>query len=87
MPSPYGTNEAALVEGDMQEVVSWWQNIPKRWVIVLLCFSTFLLRNMDRVNIAILPTSKEFNLNSATVGLIRLSFGATCSLRFLEAYR
>lgn len=27
----------------------WWDRIPKRWVIVSLCFSAFLLCNMDRV--------------------------------------
>ncbi|XP_010923100.1 probable anion transporter 1, chloroplastic isoform X2 [Elaeis guineensis] len=49
---------------------------PKRWVIVILCFSAFLLCNMDRVNmsIAILPMSAEFNWNPATVGLIQSSF-------------
>ncbi|KAK8345660.1 hypothetical protein V6Z12_A07G163600 [Gossypium hirsutum] len=75
-PSPDGTNEAILVGGDMQEAVPLWQDFPKRWVIVLLCFAAFLLCNMDRVNmsIAILPMSKEFNWNSATVGLIQSSF-------------
>ncbi|CAH9097098.1 unnamed protein product [Cuscuta europaea] len=53
-----------------------WEQFPKRWVIVLLCFAAFLLCNMDRVNmsIAILPMSKEYNWNSATVGLIQSSF-------------
>ncbi|MBA0548801.1 hypothetical protein Golob_019875, partial [Gossypium lobatum] len=76
LPSPDGTNEAILVGGDMQEAVPLWQDFPKRWVIVLLCFAAFLLCNMDRVNmsIAILPMSKEFNWNSATVGLIQSSF-------------
>ncbi|OMO78764.1 Major facilitator superfamily [Corchorus capsularis] len=76
LPSPDGTNEAVLVGGDMQEAIPWWQSFPKRWVMVLLCFAAFLLCNMDRVNmsIAILPMSKEFNWNSATVGLIQSSF-------------
>nr|KJB09811.1 hypothetical protein B456_001G168900 [Gossypium raimondii] len=76
LPSPDGMNEAILVGGDMQEAVPLWQDFPKRWVIVLLCFAAFLLCNMDRVNmsIAILPMSKEFNWNSATVGLIQSSF-------------
>ncbi|XP_077241935.1 ascorbate transporter, chloroplastic-like [Tasmannia lanceolata] len=54
----------------------WWEKFPKRWVIVLLCFTAFLLCNMDRVNmsIAILPMSAEFNWNPATVGLIQSSF-------------
>ncbi|TYH43048.1 hypothetical protein ES332_D11G101200v1 [Gossypium tomentosum] len=72
LPSPDENNEAILVERD----IPWWQSFPKRWVIVLLCFAAFLLCNMDRVNmsIAILPMSKEFNWNSATVGLIQSSF-------------
>lgn len=49
---------------------------PKRWLIVLLCFSAFLLCNMDRVNmsIAILPMSAEYSWSPATVGLIQSSF-------------
>lgn len=67
--------EAALVEG-FDQTKHWWEQFPKRWVMVLLCFAAFLLCNMDRVNmsIAILPMSKEFNWNSATVGLIQSSF-------------
>jgi len=34
---------------DMEEEEKWWQVFPKRWVIVVLCFSAFLLCNMDRV--------------------------------------
>ncbi|KAJ8900661.1 hypothetical protein K2173_025438 [Erythroxylum novogranatense] len=66
----------ASVEGNVQETSGWTEHFPKRWVIVLLCFTAFLLCNMDRVNmsIAILPMSKEFNWNSATVGLIQSSF-------------
>lgn len=69
-------SEAVLPDGDLQETSPWWEQFPKRWVVVLLCFSAFLLCNMDRVNmsIAILPMSKEFNWNSATVGLIQSSF-------------
>lgn len=32
-------------------MVPWWEQFPRRWVIVLLCFSAFLLCNMDRVSI------------------------------------
>lgn len=69
-------SEAVLLDGDLQETSPWWEQFPKRWVVVLLCFSAFLLCNMDRVNmsIAILPMSKEFNWNSTTVGLIQSSF-------------
>eukprot|EP00268_Persea_americana_P069700 TRINITY_DN9961_c0_g1_i2.p1 TRINITY_DN9961_c0_g1~~TRINITY_DN9961_c0_g1_i2.p1 ORF type:complete len:558 (-),score=79.94 TRINITY_DN9961_c0_g1_i2:792-2465(-) len=56
--------------------IPWWEQLPKRWLIVFLCFSAFLLCNMDRVNmsIAILPMSAEYNWNPATVGLIQSSF-------------
>ncbi|KAF9609804.1 hypothetical protein IFM89_018601 [Coptis chinensis] len=61
---------------DVEKTSSWQEKFPKRWVIVLLCFSAFLLCNMDRVNmsIAILPMSAEYNWNPATVGLIQSSF-------------
>lgn len=72
--------EAAVLVGDANgEVASaapWWQQFPKRWTIVVLCFFSFLLCNMDRVNmsIAILPMSAEFGWSPATVGLIQSSF-------------
>ncbi|CAM0880971.1 unnamed protein product [Alopecurus aequalis] len=49
---------------------------PKRWAIVFLCFSAFLLCNMDRVNmsIAIMPMSAEYGWNPQTVGLVQSSF-------------
>ncbi|CAN8315290.1 unnamed protein product [Cochlearia groenlandica] len=64
------------VVSDPLRAVPWWKEFPKRWVIVLLCFSAFLLCNMDRVNmsIAILPMSAEYGWNPATVGLIQSSF-------------
>jgi len=34
---------------NVEEEARWWQVFPKRWVIVVLCFSAFLLCNMDRV--------------------------------------
>ncbi|KAK1266944.1 hypothetical protein QJS04_geneDACA000386 [Acorus gramineus] len=69
-------SEPALLKKDVQDMPNWWEQFPKRWVIVLLCFTSFLLCNMDRVNmsIAILPMSAEFNWNPATVGLIQSSF-------------
>ncbi|XP_008244637.1 PREDICTED: ascorbate transporter, chloroplastic [Prunus mume] len=71
-----GSSEAVLADGNVLKLSSWWEQFPKRWVIVLLCFTAFLLCNMDRVNmsIAILPMSQEFNWDSATVGLIQSSF-------------
>ncbi|CAN8308944.1 unnamed protein product [Cochlearia groenlandica] len=76
LPSADGSAEAILVEGNVQNASPWWQRFPRRWVIVLLCFASFLLCNMDRVNmsIAILPMSQQYNWNSATVGLIQSSF-------------
>ncbi|KZV57648.1 putative anion transporter 2, chloroplastic-like [Dorcoceras hygrometricum] len=109
--SPDGVSGAVLLEG-VEQGKQWWEQFPKRWVMVLLCFSAFLLLlyfvqvnscsqlspcsvcenwlNRDRIiqqtitsaafiiqvnmSIAILPMSKEFNWNSATVGLIQSSF-------------
>ncbi|XP_052186569.1 sodium-dependent phosphate transport protein 1, chloroplastic isoform X2 [Diospyros lotus] len=69
-------DDGDVVDGLDGVAVPWWEEFPKRWVIVILCFSAFLLCNMDRVNmsIAILPMSQEFNWNPATVGLIQSSF-------------
>ncbi|KAG1361332.1 Sodium-dependent phosphate transport protein 1, chloroplastic [Cocos nucifera] len=68
-------SEAVLL-GDVTKVSYWWEQFPKRWLIVLLCFFAFLLCNMDRVNmsIAILPMSVEFKWNPATMGVIQSSF-------------
>lgn len=43
--SSEGASEAILVD----QTKPWWE-LPKRWVIVLLCFTAFLLCNMDRVS-------------------------------------
>ncbi|CAL4963221.1 unnamed protein product [Urochloa decumbens] len=74
--SPSDVPSEAVRIGDTNETSPWWQEFPKRWTIVLLCFFAFLLCNMDRVNmsIAILPMSSEFGWNPATVGLIQSSF-------------
>lgn len=48
LASPDGSGEAILAE-TVQETKPWWE-LPKRWVIVLLCFTAFLLCNMDRVS-------------------------------------
>lgn len=50
LPSADGSAEAILVEGNLQNTSPWWQQFPRRWVIVLLCFASFLLCNMDRVS-------------------------------------
>lgn len=41
-------------ESESESSVPWWEQFPKRWVIVVLCFSAFLLCNMDRVSALIL---------------------------------
>ena len=46
--SPEGPSDI-LMEG-MEQIKPWWKQFPKRWVIVLLCFASFLLCNMDRVS-------------------------------------
>lgn len=70
--------KGALNDGVLEDevVAPWWEEFPKRWVIVILCFSAFLLCNMDRVNmsIAILPMSAEYGWSPTTVGLIQSSF-------------
>lgn len=43
------SGEAVLIGANVTEVSPWWEQFPKRWVIVLLCFFAFLLCNMDRV--------------------------------------
>lgn len=53
-PAMEGPGEAVLVEGNLQKASPWWEQFPKRWVIVLLCFASFLLCNMDRVSICFL---------------------------------
>ena len=45
-------NDAGSSEEDLDSSVPWWEQFPKRWVIVILCFSAFLLCNMDRVSLS-----------------------------------
>lgn len=37
-------------EGEAVLASPWWEQFPKRWVIVILCFTAFLLCNMDGVS-------------------------------------
>ncbi|KAL5710403.1 Sodium-dependent phosphate transport protein 1 [Ranunculus cassubicifolius] len=71
-----GLSKVSVVDKEDEITVSWLEQFPKRWLIVVLCFSAFLLCNMDRVNmsIAILPMSAEFGWSPTTVGLIQSSF-------------
>lgn len=39
-----------VIVSSEEESVAWWEEFPKRWVVVVLCFSAFLLCNMDRVS-------------------------------------
>lgn len=48
--SPSDVPADAVMIGDTNETSPWWQEFPKRWTIVLLCFFAFLLCNMDRVS-------------------------------------
>lgn len=61
---PEGTSDALLVDGSAQETSPWWEQFPKRWVIVLLCFTAFLLCNMDRVCNFLVPLSKYIREDS-----------------------
>lgn len=59
VPESVGLDQVLPPEDDGGGVaLPWWEQFPKRWVIVLLCFSAFLLCNMDRViNRRFLPIS------------------------------
>lgn len=67
--SSEASSEAVLPGGNVRDVSRWWEQFPKRWLIVLLCFFAFLLCNMDRVSlllytihlltIPVVVTSKE----------------------------
>lgn len=50
------SGEAVLADGKVFKTSAWWE-IPKRWVIVLLCFTAFLLCNMDRVSLSLIKDS------------------------------
>ncbi|KAJ4826216.1 Sodium-dependent phosphate transport protein 1, chloroplastic [Turnera subulata] len=36
-------------DNEVESTGPWWEEFPKRWQIVILCFSAFLLCNMDRI--------------------------------------
>jgi len=50
-----GVFDDAVLEDEV--VAPWWEEFPKRWVIVILCFSAFLLCNMDRVSFLLIYIS------------------------------
>jgi ACS family sodium-dependent inorganic phosphate cotransporter len=67
---------SVTVQGVVDRGYLWLKEFPRRWLIVLLCYFSFLLCNMDHVNmsISILPMSREFNWSPTTVGLVQSSF-------------
>lgn len=67
---------AEQIQDTAQKVASAPARWQKRWTIVGLCFTAFMLCNMDRVNmsIAVLPMSKEFGWSASTVGIVQSSF-------------
>jgi len=46
--SPFSPSDGpdAILVGDTSNISPWWQQFPKRWTIVLLCFFAFLLCNI-----------------------------------------
>eukprot|EP00871_Galdieria_phlegrea_P005397 jgi/Galph1/5859/GphlegSOOS_G4501.1 len=50
--------------------------LPERVVVVVFCFLSFVICNMDRVNVsvAILPMAGQFGWSQSTVGLIQSAF-------------
>jgi len=50
--------EEALVEAASR---TWWGRLPRRYIIVGLCFIAFLLCNMDRVQCAFFPLLRTLN--------------------------
>ncbi|GMH19747.1 hypothetical protein Nepgr_021588 [Nepenthes gracilis] len=70
---PEGPRKLVLAGKNTHKLSPWWEQLPTRWVIVLLCFTSFLWCHLDRANrsIARLPKSQEFNGKSAIVGLIQ----------------
>lgn len=59
VPVPAQTS-VLLLEEDQKEELQ--QGFPKRWVIVILCFSAFLLCNMDRVSQCFLLLGLNFQI-------------------------
>ncbi|KAF4374350.1 hypothetical protein F8388_002248 [Cannabis sativa] len=43
-------NDVVSVKEDLEGVSPWWEEFPKRWVIVILCFSAFLLCKYEHSN-------------------------------------
>lgn len=59
--SPSDVPAEAVLIGDTNEISPWWQQFPKRWTVVLLCFFSFLLCNMDRVSCPFLSPNIPHN--------------------------
>ncbi|GMH41995.1 hypothetical protein BSKO_09914 [Bryopsis sp. KO-2023] len=69
-------NGASSIPGEEQGKTQSGEAWQRRWGIVILCFTAFMLCNMDRVNmsIAILPMSEQYMWDSQIKGLVQSSF-------------
>ena len=71
LPSP-STSPIHVATTFDQDISTW----PQRYTIIGLCFTSFMLCNLDRVNmsIAILPMATAFQWSSSDMGLVHSSF-------------
>lgn len=78
--SSEGTGEVVFAEETLQNVSPWWQQFPKRWVIVLLCFAAFLLCNMDRVSYLLALSLSCELIRSSITFIMNCSFSSSSKL-------
>lgn len=56
--------------------MSWWDDLPSRYKVVTATFCSFIICNMDKVNlsVAIIPMAHDFGWSPSVAGLVQSSF-------------
>eukprot|EP00877_Chromochloris_zofingiensis_P006979 jgi/Chrzof1/2534/Cz11g19070.t1 len=62
--------------GLLENSTSWWRDLPSRYKVVLAGSLSFVICNMDKVNmsVAIIPMAQDFGWSSSVSGLVQSAF-------------
>uniref|UniRef100_A0A383V629 Major facilitator superfamily (MFS) profile domain-containing protein n=1 Tax=Tetradesmus obliquus TaxID=3088 RepID=A0A383V629_TETOB len=79
LPAPSSSmpqQAAAAPAGPLSKYMEWWDSIPSRYKIILAGNLSFVICNMDKVNmsVAIIPMAQDFGWSPSVAGLVQSAF-------------
>eukprot|EP00195_Chlamydomonas_chlamydogama_P013101 CAMPEP_0202904050 /NCGR_PEP_ID=MMETSP1392-20130828/27648_1 /ASSEMBLY_ACC=CAM_ASM_000868 /TAXON_ID=225041 /ORGANISM="Chlamydomonas chlamydogama, Strain SAG 11-48b" /LENGTH=531 /DNA_ID=CAMNT_0049591503 /DNA_START=299 /DNA_END=1894 /DNA_ORIENTATION=- len=70
------SREPSPAEFGQNAFTSWWDALPARYRVVVACAASFVICNMDKVNmsVAIIPMAMDFGWSPSVSGIVQSSF-------------